>query len=190
MKNPISIITSNRHLIRISLSAAVAVGIIGSTYISSPNPDKLKLGTTLRKVSIIIFLVVTALLAVHTLFVARGERVALSKLPPLPFSIYRSAAQRFAFHIGRGSLQGTSFGAKRGTYILCLIVVFLLIREIYLTATINTTHQSEASWYPLAALPELLAVTLFGVPGLVPEKREMIALAHSREKNIETTELV
>jgi len=75
-------------------------------------------------------------------------------------------------------------------YILCLIVVLLLIREIYLAATINTTHQNEASWYPVAALPELLAVMLFAVPGLVPEKKELNALAHGHGKNFETNELV
>lgn len=75
--------------------------------------------------------------------------------------------------------------------VLCLIVIFLLIREIYLTTvTISTvSHQNEAAWYPLAALPELLAVFLFAVPGLVPEKRELIARAHEHEKDPEATEL-
>lgn len=75
-------------------------------------------------------------------------------------------------------------------YILCLIVIFLFIREIYLTiTTVNNSRQDEAVWYPLAALPELLAVFLFAVPGLVPDKRELIAHARGHEKDPETTEL-
>jgi len=76
-------------------------------------------------------------------------------------------------------------------YILCLIVVFLLIREIYLTITTfqNISHQNEAAWYPLSALPELLAVLLFAVPGLVPDKRDLVAHAHGRGKDPESTEL-
>ncbi|KAF9644902.1 hypothetical protein BDM02DRAFT_3149699 [Thelephora ganbajun] len=166
-RNPISRITSNRHLIRLALVAAVVIGITGSTYISSTKPQDISLSKTLRKVSVIIFLVVTALLAVHTLFLVRGENAALR----------------------RGSLQGTSFGTTYGMYILCLIVIFLLIREIYLTATISSiSRQNEAVWYPLAALPELLAVFLFAVPGLVPEKKDLIARAHDQEKNLEATE--
>lgn len=76
-------------------------------------------------------------------------------------------------------------------YILCLIVIFLLIREIYLTISTlnNVSHQDEAVWYPLAALPELLAVFLFAVPGLVPDKRDLVAYAHGSQKNPESTEL-
>jgi len=167
--NPISRITSNRHLIRIALMAAVVVGIIGSTYISSTKPSDLSLSKTLRRVSVIIFLVVTALLALHTLFLVRQENAALR----------------------RGSLQRTSFGATYGMYILCLIVIFLLIREIYLTISTlnNVSHQDEAVWYPLAALPELLAVFLFAVPGLVPDKRDLVTYAHGPQKDPESTEL-
>jgi membrane protein YdbS with pleckstrin-like domain len=85
---PLSRLTSNRHLIRIALIAAVAVGITGSTYYSS----NLQLSNSLRKVSAIIFLVVTALLAIHTVFLIREERNATSKLPPLyTLSVYRPA---------------------------------------------------------------------------------------------------
>lgn len=75
-------------------------------------------------------------------------------------------------------------------YTLCLIAILLLVREIYLTATLNTTRQNEASWYPLAALPELLAVLLFAVPGLVPEKSELAAHAYGHGKNPEIAEMI
>ena len=88
-------------------------------------------------------------------------------------------------------MQGASIGEKSGAWVLCLLVTLLLIREVYLTATIGSiSRQKEASWYPLAALPELLAVGLFAVPGLVPQKRDLVARAHEREKDTETTEMV
>jgi hypothetical protein len=75
-------------------------------------------------------------------------------------------------------------------YTLCVIVILLLIREIYLVATINKTI-SEASWYPLAALPELIAVCLFSVPNLIPDKREYVARSHGDEnwKAADSTEM-
>jgi len=168
-RGPIARITSNRHLIRLALSAAVAVGIVGSTYIGSSKQSEVDLSNTLRRVSVIIFLVVTALLAIHTLFLVREESAA----------------------IRRGLLPTTTFGATYGMYILCFIVLLLLVREIYLTITTITDigHQNEPAWYPLAALPELISVMLFAVPGLVPEKREFIAHTHGRAKDPESTEL-
>lgn len=183
--NPISKITSNRRIIRLALVAAVAVGISGSTYYSTTNQSDINLYNSLRTVSSVIFLVVTALLVIHTLLLAREERAARGKSPP-PLSIYRSATQHFILHAAHGELPS---GAARGMPILCLIVIMLLIREIYLTATIKS-KQHEATWYPLAVLPEFLAVALFAVPKLVPEKRELLARAHDREKNPESTELV
>jgi len=80
-----------------------------------------------------------------------------------------------------------SLGETSGAYILCPLVVLLLIREIYLIATVgNISHQKEGSWYPFAALPELLAVCLFAIPGLVPEKRDRAA----REKIPEANEML
>ena len=61
------------------------------------------------------------------------------------------------------------------TFILLLIAVLLLMREAFLVATFdNLTKQlNEAFWYPLVALPELLAVILYSTPGLVPTKAEL-----------------
>lgn len=162
-------ITSNRVLIRLALIAAIAVGIVGSTYIGSSKQSELDLSVTLRKVSVIIFLAVTALLAIHTVGLVRQEL----------------AAQR------RGSFRGTAFGETHGMYILCFIVILLLIREIYVTITTfnNIGHQTEATWYPLSALPELITVMVFAVPGLVPEKKDLVARSLAREKDTESTEL-
>ena len=170
--------------------AAVGIGIAGSTLYNSKKASDLSLSNTLRKVSAIIFLVVTALLALHTVFVIREERAALRESPPSPLDLYRSAAHHSIFHIGRGALPRGTIGATHGTYILCLIVVLLLIREIFLTATLSSiSHQKEGEWYPLAALPELLVVFLFATPGLVPQKSDLVAQARGLEKDPESTEL-
>lgn len=163
-RNPISRITSNRHLIRLALMAAVAIGITGATEINSSALSTQKQGNTLRKVSAIIFLVVTALLAVHTLFLIRHGGIGI-----------------------RGSHRA-SVGTTHGMHVLGLIIVLLLIREIYLTITVGKMV-SEAEWYPLAALTELLAVFLFSVPGLVPDKSDVAATQTQLEKNPEETEL-
>ena len=102
------------------------------------------------------------------------------------------STQHFVPHAGHGSSRGGSSATRHGASVLCLIVILLLIREIYLTvATIsNVSHQSEGIWYPLAALPEVLAVALFAFPGLVPEKKDLVAITQQREKNPEATEMV
>ena len=73
-------------------------------------------------------------------------------------------------------------------HVLALIIIFLLVRQIYLTITVGK-QQSEGVWYPLAALTELIAVFLFITPGLVPDKRDMMALQNQYEKDPETTEM-
>jgi hypothetical protein len=72
---------------------------------------------------------------------------------------------------------------------LGLVVALLLVREIFLTVTVGKVP-SEGVWYPLAALTELLVVFLFGVPGLVPDKRDVVATQRGQfEKDPETTEM-
>jgi len=162
--NIISRITSNRHLIRLALAAAVALGITGANFYSSTTQSHRDLGNTLRRVSAIIFLVVTALLAVHTLF------------------LIRSGSSGSGYHS-----QGASIGSKNGLHILAFVIILLLVREVYLTITVGK-KQVEAVWYPLAALTELIAVLSFAIPGLVPEKRDMVA--RRMGKGEETTEMV
>jgi hypothetical protein len=61
------------------------------------------------------------------------------------------------------------------------MLLLLLVREAFTAATVNNPAQAgkERLWYPLSALPELLAVMLFAVPGLVPSKA---ALVHATEE--------
>lgn len=42
-------------------------------------------------------------------------------------------------------------------------------------ATVNDFQKAnnECFWYPLVAMPEVLAVALFSIPGLVPGRRDL-----------------
>jgi len=58
-----------------------------------------------------------------------------------------------------------------GIYIPCLIVTLLLIRGVYRTVIITVeAGESRVMWYTIGTLPELLAVFLFAIPGLVLEE--------------------
>ncbi|KAE9405801.1 hypothetical protein BT96DRAFT_988054 [Gymnopus androsaceus JB14] len=50
------------------------------------------------------------------------------------------------------------------------IAALLLVREIYLVSTISSTikQNKEDTWYPLVALPELICVVLYALPGVIP----------------------
>jgi hypothetical protein len=80
------------------------------------------------------------------------------------------------FPVGGGYKHTTeTFGGKYGIYLLLFISLLLLIREAFATATtINLTKQNnEHFWYPLVALPEVLAVILYTIPDLIPTRAEM-----------------
>lgn len=66
----------------------------------------------------------------------------------------------------------SSFGATHASLLLIIIALLLLVREIFTVATISNvaTANNEHFWYPLVALPEILCVIIFGIPGLVPPK--------------------
>ncbi|EMD33197.1 hypothetical protein CERSUDRAFT_118251 [Gelatoporia subvermispora B] len=152
---PLQIITRlmrNRHLIRLTLMAAVVLGIIGATDLESSNPSEVNTGTTLRRASIYIFLVVACLLLIETLMFAMAEHT----------DEYRRR-------------DDESFGLKHGVLILLGIALLLVMREAFFAATsTNASKQdNEHLWYPLSALPELLAATLFMTPGLVPARTEL-----------------
>lgn len=68
-----------------------------------------------------------------------------------------------------------AFGARLGIYILSLIALLLLMRETFFVVTVNNTAKQtdEKLWYPLAVVPELMAVILFATPGLVPARSEL-----------------
>lgn len=64
---------------------------------------------------------------------------------------------------------------KYGIYILYIVSLLLLVREAFSMATVSNTYKqnNEHFWYPLVALPEILAVILFSTPGLVPRRSDL-----------------
>lgn len=154
-RDPLRVITANRHLMRMTLTGAVVVGIIGAVDAqdSSNSADKIKTGNLLRKISVIIFLVIACLLIVHTLFAIGAEK----KAAPYEKS------------------YGNSIGQTHGMKILLFTGMFLALREAFYAVTLNNLprQQEEKLFYPFAAGTELVAVLTFLIPGLVPPKHEL-----------------
>ncbi|GBE80078.1 hypothetical protein BKA93DRAFT_824712 [Sparassis latifolia] len=152
-------ISRDRHLIRIILLVAIVLGIVGATKISSgSSAATINSGETLRSSSIYIFISVASLLAFQTIVLAISD----IKSPR-----YAAGDSGYGFQ--------ASFGAKYGVFVLLIVSILLLLREAFFAATAHNLSQqnNEHLWYPLAALSELLAVMLIGVPGLVPARSEL-----------------
>jgi len=68
-----------------------------------------------------------------------------------------------------------SFGRRNSTYILLIISLLFLIRELFSAATMRnwSKENQESLWFPFEALPEFLAVCLYAIPDLVPSVKEM-----------------
>ncbi|KAK0210066.1 hypothetical protein DFS33DRAFT_1270170 [Desarmillaria ectypa] len=147
----ISLIASNRRLFRLLLLVAVGLGIYGIT--SSFNNPSSSTASTLRKASLIIFLVPTVVQAYLGFVLIRRE--LQDRYRPLQFA---------------------SFGERHGAFILCAISFFLLVREAFMIATISNSKKEvdEHLWYLLVTLPEILAVLLYCAPGLVPPRSQLL----------------
>ncbi|KAE9408494.1 hypothetical protein BT96DRAFT_873610 [Gymnopus androsaceus JB14] len=137
-----------RRLFRLTLLIPMALGIAGINETSS-NPDS-STGTTLRKASTIVFLVLTTIPVLQTVVLIKAERE------------------------GGDTLKNTSssFGATHASILYGIISLLLLIREIFTVATISNISEAnnEHFWYPLVALPEFLCVIIFAIPGVIPSK--------------------
>ncbi|KAJ6588100.1 hypothetical protein B0H19DRAFT_1205772 [Mycena capillaripes] len=138
----------DRRLFRLVLMVGVVLGVVGISDATSSDPDKAATGANLRRASTILFVVLTLIQAVQTALTFTASRM-------------RPASRRF--------------GDRHGKYILGLISLFLVVREVFLVATIgNTTRQNEeVLWYPFVALPEVLAVVCYSISGLVPARSEL-----------------
>jgi len=147
-ENPVNAILGNRKLFHLVLLAGLIMGIIGITDSTGSSPSST--GTTLRKASVIVFLILTLLQAYQTFNLVRAERSEDSKF--------------------RVQSLGDTLGARHGAIIFGAIAAFLLVREIYLVSTISSTikQNKEDTWYPLVALPELICVVLYALPGVIP----------------------
>jgi hypothetical protein len=154
--DPLRFVTGNRHIMRMIMSAAVVMGVIGA--IDSQDPTKsaaqMKTGTNLRKISIVIFLVVCILMVVHTLLSITAEK--------------KSSPDEKAYT--------SSFGHTHGMKVLLITGLFLTLREVFYITTMNNLKRQEEEklFYPFGALPELLAVLTLLVPHLVPPTQGLL----------------
>ncbi|KAJ3491551.1 hypothetical protein NLJ89_g11327 [Agrocybe chaxingu] len=165
-------ITQNRRMFRLLLLSAVVIGAVGSSIANGSFTNST--ANALRKTSVIIFLVLTILQAFQTVYYAwmelRGSWFAGLR--------YFLEFERFNFDMvdpQRYMDIDEPLGKRHAIFILVAISLLLLVREIFLTATINNPRKQiqESLWYPLVALPEILAVILYAIPGLVPSRKEL-----------------
>jgi hypothetical protein len=145
---PILHLTRNRRAFRIGLLIPMVLGIVGINE-TSENPTNAT-GIALRKASVVVFLVLTVIQVLQTLVLMRAERQDQDPL--------KNAS--------------SSFGATHASFLFGIISILLLIREIFTIATISDIAKAnnEHFWYPLIAVPELLCVILFAIPGMIPPK--------------------
>ncbi|KAF5386897.1 hypothetical protein D9615_002115 [Tricholomella constricta] len=148
----VSRIIRRRRLYRLTLLVAVVIGSVGISEANTNDPSAVSVGQGLHQASTIIFLVLVVLLAYQTLILAKAE--------------LRGGGYKHA----KGS-----FGAKFGIYVLLVIALLLVVREVFAVATTNdlATANKEHFWYPFVALPEILAVMLYSIPDLVPMRSEL-----------------
>ncbi|KAJ7742601.1 hypothetical protein B0H16DRAFT_1693771 [Mycena metata] len=143
-------IMRDRRLFRVVLIIGVGLGVVGITDATSSNPQKAADSVNTRRASAILFLVLTVIQALQTVLALNQRRMSSSNT--------------------------RRFGDRHGKYILCLISVFLLVRETFQVVTIvgdAAKQNDERLWYPFVALPELLAVACYSVSGLVPTRAEL-----------------
>ncbi|KAF7353407.1 hypothetical protein MSAN_01529700 [Mycena sanguinolenta] len=140
----------NPHLFRMALTACVVLGIIGTVNSTSSNPSDVSTGLTLRKASTVAFFVLTVVQVAQTIWFFPDTR-------------------------SKSNLSRRSWGDQHGRYLLLIISILMLVREGFLTATINnsTKQNDERLWYPLVALPEFGAVICYAVSGLVPTRKAL-----------------
>ncbi|GJE94631.1 hypothetical protein PsYK624_108020 [Phanerochaete sordida] len=143
-------VIGNRRIIRLVLTVAVALGIAAGSMTNSSKQSTLNTAASLRKASVYIFLVVCACL------VLVAGQLTVEEM------------------MSRRSVDGP-VGRKYRIFVLLAIALLCLLRESFYAATLsNLSQQNNAHlWYPLSALPELLAVLFFAAPGLVPSRLEI-----------------
>ncbi|EKM53605.1 uncharacterized protein PHACADRAFT_125442 [Phanerochaete carnosa HHB-10118-sp] len=144
-------IISNRKIIRMALTAAIALGVTAGSMMGSSQQSTLNTANSLREASVYIFLAVSACLVLVASHLA--------------FEEVQAGSNNYDAPVGR----------KYRIFVLLAIAFLCLAREAFYAATENNVAKQDSArlWYPLSALTELLAVLLFAVPGLVPSRREI-----------------
>jgi len=154
VRHPVLQLTQDRRIFRLALLAAVVIGIIASTRTNSNGPVNSPLTRGLHIASVAIFLALTVLQAVQTVILATS-----------------TISGRSQYYVR----DKDSIGIRYGNYILLIISVLLLVREIFAMATVTNAakQDNEHLWYPLVAVPEIIVVTLYTTSGLVPRSDEL-----------------
>ena len=157
---------SNRKLFHLVLTAGMIMGIIGISDSTGSSPSSS--GTTLRKASVIVFLILTLLQAYQTFTLVMAERSGKMTFSSSSFEYVSDVLLEDPKT--RTQNLGDTIGARHGAIIFGAIAGLLLVREIYLVSTISSTikQNKEETWYPLVALPELICVVLYALPGVIP----------------------
>jgi len=152
--HPILKFTQDRRIFRLLLMVGVIVGVIAATETTSTGPSNTTTTQALRVTSVAIFLFLTLVQALQTGILATS-----------------SVSGKSQYYIRCKD----SLGIRYGNYILLVISFLLIIRELFSIATVKNTAKlyNEHLWYPLLALPEVLAVILYLTPGLVPRRDEL-----------------
>ncbi|PSR77935.1 hypothetical protein PHLCEN_2v7635 [Hermanssonia centrifuga] len=168
-----------RNVMRLTITVAIILGICGGVKAGDTDPSQRTAGSALRETALYIFLVVVCVLNALTLLLAADER-----------------------RVGVWEWDHVAFGERYGILILLVIALMCLTREAYLVSTTSNLatvgilpplnvfqllirpylclqQNNAAAFYPLAALPEFIAVMMFMVPGLVPSKIELLERANS-----------
>ncbi|KAJ6583162.1 hypothetical protein DFH09DRAFT_1029581 [Mycena vulgaris] len=142
------------YLFRIFLVADLALGIVATIDSTSSDLREISIGRTLRKTGTIIFFVLTIVQAMQNACFFKNKNYSKGSTRP--------------------------FGDRHGQYLLWLISLLMLVREVFLTATLNDSsdQNDERLWYPLVALPEFLAVVCYSILGLVPTRVAMQDAQH------------
>ena len=168
---------TSRYIFSLAMVTAVTLDIVATSTISYTGTSG-PTAVTLREVSTAIFLALTVLLFFQTISLASADLSGGSDL---------CAHDAFNIIVSLEARGVATFGAKHGIFILLLISLFLLIREVFTTVTMtpsrHATQLDEHFWYPLVVLPEILAVILFLTPGLVPSREEFSEREQDRVKN-------
>ncbi|KAF5353001.1 hypothetical protein D9758_007908 [Tetrapyrgos nigripes] len=152
----------NRRLFHLNMSLATALSIVGVIDLTHSDQSDQDTGNTLRKVGAIILLALTIITTYLT-----GVLIVREKDSPISEGSSEPASSSSRF---------TSFGHVYGSYILGVLCALMLVREIFLAATIlaNSSKQNEERfWYPLVALPEVLCVILYAIPGIIPDRKKV-----------------
>jgi len=169
--HPILKFTQDRRIFGLLLLVGVVLGIVGDSITTTfTNRAQIQ---ALRISGVAIFLFLTVVQALQTAILATSS----------------TSGQSQYYIRGKDSL-----GIRYGNYILLIISLLLIIREIFsITITTNANGaalDNEHLWYPLISLPEILVVILCVTPGLVPTRDELLQYSAARqEKTTDATEI-